>query len=143
MGSVYRHSCLEKLSESFNLQKTYTQSLSDSVANVPLVPTVADKIHIKFTGQNVPSAARVNAGAFGFLTLIQVLDGPERYGAFSFFETMPSGQAYQCLMSGLIALLPSLRFLSYKLSLGPHFNSKMLEMLENLGELLTSTLRVA
>jgi len=44
-GSVYRHSCLEKLSQSFNLQTTYTQPLSDSVANVPLVPTVADKIH--------------------------------------------------------------------------------------------------
>jgi hypothetical protein len=29
-----------------------------------------------FAGQNVPSAARVAAGAFGFLTLIQVLDGP-------------------------------------------------------------------
>jgi|SoiMetStandDraft_2_1073263.scaffolds.fasta_scaffold11292_4 phosphatidate phosphatase APP1 len=51
MGSVYRRFPLDKLSESFNLQKTYTQSLSDSVANVPLVPTVADKIHIKFTGQ--------------------------------------------------------------------------------------------
>src|SRR5262245_2738239 len=51
MGSVYRRSPLDKLSEPFNLQKTYTQSLSDSVAKVPLVPTVADKIHIKFTGQ--------------------------------------------------------------------------------------------
>ena len=28
--------------------------------------------------QNVPSIARVAAGAFGFLTLIHVLDGPER-----------------------------------------------------------------
>jgi hypothetical protein len=90
MGSVYRHSCLEKLSESFNLQKTYTQSLSDSVANVPLVPTVADKINIKFTGQNVPSAARVNAGAFGFLIFSHAFDGPDLYGASSFFETMPS-----------------------------------------------------
>src|SRR5215510_11300053 len=40
--------------------------------------------------QNVPSAARVAAGAFGFLTLIQVFDGPERYGASSLFETIPS-----------------------------------------------------
>src|SRR4029453_5641410 len=31
--------------------------------------------------QNVPSIARVAAGAFGFLTLIQVFDGPERKGA--------------------------------------------------------------
>jgi hypothetical protein len=45
MGSVYRHSCLEKVSQSFNLQTTYTQPLSDSVADMPLVPTVADKIH--------------------------------------------------------------------------------------------------
>ena len=34
--------------------------------------------------------ARVAAGAFGFLTLIYVFEGPERYGASSFFETMPS-----------------------------------------------------
>src|SRR5215510_1599226 len=44
--------------------------------------------------QKVPSVARVAAGAFGFLTLIQVLDGPEQYGAFSFFETMPSKPIY-------------------------------------------------
>jgi hypothetical protein len=87
MGSVYRHSCLEKLSES-SIYKRHTHNHSSaSVADVSLVPTVADKIHIKFTGQNVPSAARVNAGAFGFLTLIQVFDGPERYGACSFFKT--------------------------------------------------------
>jgi hypothetical protein len=30
-----------------------------------------------------PSTTRVAAGAFGFLTLIQVFDGPERYGARS------------------------------------------------------------
>src|SRR5262249_61687236 len=30
--------------------------------------------------------ARVAAGAFGFLTFIQTLEGPERYGASSFFE---------------------------------------------------------
>jgi hypothetical protein len=42
-----------------------------------------------------------------------------------------------------ICLLSSLRFLSNKLGLGPHFNLKMLEMLENFGELLTATLRVA
>ena len=29
-------------------------------------------------------------GDFGFLPLIQVFDGPERYGASSFFETIPS-----------------------------------------------------
>jgi hypothetical protein len=28
---------------------------------------------------------------FGFFTLIQLLDGPERYGALIFFDTMPSG----------------------------------------------------
>ena len=28
--------------------------------------------------QDVPSAARVAAGAFGFLTLIRVFDGPDR-----------------------------------------------------------------
>src|SRR5262249_19538485 len=32
--------------------------------------------------RKVPSIARVAAGAFGFLTLIHVLEGPERYGAF-------------------------------------------------------------
>jgi hypothetical protein len=30
--------------------------------------------------QKVPSAALVAAGAFGFLTLIQAFDFPERYG---------------------------------------------------------------
>ena len=34
--------------------------------------------------QNIPSITRVAAGAFGFLTLIQLFDGPERYGALSF-----------------------------------------------------------
>jgi hypothetical protein len=29
-------------------------------------------------GQKVPSIARVAAGAFGFLTLIQAFDGPDR-----------------------------------------------------------------
>jgi len=29
----------------------------------------------------------------GFLTLIQVLDGPERDSAFSFFEIIPQSQA--------------------------------------------------
>jgi hypothetical protein len=33
--------------------------------------------------------ARVAAGAFGFLTLIQVFDGPERQGASSFLKQFP------------------------------------------------------
>jgi hypothetical protein len=45
--------------------------------------------------QNVPYIARVAAGAFGFLTLIQVFDGPDRYGASSFFETIPSSPRWQ------------------------------------------------
>src|SRR5262249_50015095 len=49
--------------------------------------------------QNVPSWARLAAGAFGFLTLIQVFDGPERYGAFSFFDTMPSRPSWQTASS--------------------------------------------
>jgi hypothetical protein len=40
--------------------------------------------------QNVPSSARVAAGALGFLIFSHAFDGPERYGASSFFETMPS-----------------------------------------------------
>jgi hypothetical protein len=40
-------------------------------------------------GQNVPSAARVAAGAFGFLIFSHAFDGPDLYGASSFFETMP------------------------------------------------------
>src|SRR5262245_52221460 len=39
--------------------------------------------------------ARVAAGAFGFLTFIHVLDGPDRYGAFSFFEIIPSRPSLQ------------------------------------------------
>jgi hypothetical protein len=49
--------------------------------------------------QKVASIARLAAGAFGFLTLIQVLDGPERYGAFSFFDTMPSRPSWQTASS--------------------------------------------
>jgi hypothetical protein len=45
---------------------------------------------LKVPRQNVPSIARVAAGAFGFLTLIQVFEGPERYGASSLFETISS-----------------------------------------------------
>jgi hypothetical protein len=41
-------------------------------------PTTAEARKRSFAIQNVPSIARVAAGAFGFLTLIQVLDGPER-----------------------------------------------------------------
>jgi len=41
------------------------------------------------------AVSAVEAGAFGFLTLIQVLDGPERYGAFSLFETIPSSPSWQ------------------------------------------------
>jgi hypothetical protein len=40
----------------------------------------------KFAPQNIPSIARVAAGDLGFLTLIQLFDGPERYGAFNFGE---------------------------------------------------------
>jgi hypothetical protein len=54
-------------------------------------------------GQKVPSIARVAAGAFGFLTLIQVFDGPERYGAFSFFETIPSRPCLQTASTQSIA----------------------------------------
>ena len=35
------------------------------------------------------------AGDFGFLTLIHAFDGPERYGASSFFDTMPSSPRSQ------------------------------------------------
>jgi hypothetical protein len=38
--------------------------------------------------QKVPSIA-TSGGGLGILTLIQVFDGPERYGTFSFFETIP------------------------------------------------------
>jgi hypothetical protein len=40
--------------------------------------------------QNVPSIARVAAGALGFLIFSHAFDGPDLYGALSFFETMPS-----------------------------------------------------
>ena len=42
-----------------------------------------------FQIQNVPSATRVAAGDFGFLTLIQVFDGPDLYTDVSRFDTMP------------------------------------------------------
>src|SRR4030095_8929669 len=45
--------------------------------------------------QNVPSMARVAAGAFGFLIFNHAFDGPDLYGALTFFETMPSRPSLQ------------------------------------------------
>src|SRR5262249_4650019 len=60
--------------------------------------------------QNVPSTARVAAGALGFLTLIQAFDGPERYGASSFFETIPSRPRLQAAAYNWLASSESRRF---------------------------------
>ena len=38
----------------------------------------ACELRLRGECQNVPKIARVAAGAFGFLTLTQVVDGPER-----------------------------------------------------------------
>jgi hypothetical protein len=58
---------------------------------------VAEHVREGFPGKLIdrirhhrPSRARIIAGLSGFLTLIQSRDGPERYGAFSRFDTMPS-----------------------------------------------------
>jgi hypothetical protein len=48
--------------------------------------------HLRWT-QNVPSITRVAAGAFGFLIFSRAFDGPDLYGALSFFERCPQGQA--------------------------------------------------
>jgi hypothetical protein len=40
--------------------------------------------------QKEPSNIRVAAGALGFLIFSHTLDGPDLYGALSFFETMPA-----------------------------------------------------
>ena len=62
------------------------------------------------SSQNVPSTARVAAAAFGFLTLIQVLNGPDRYGAFSFFETIPSRPSlFSRLALAVSMMLPSVQ----------------------------------
>jgi hypothetical protein len=47
------------------------------------------------TNQKFPSRARVAAGAFGFLIFNHAFDGPDLYGALSFFETMPSRPSLQ------------------------------------------------
>src|SRR5262245_32262423 len=41
------------------------------------------------------------AGAFGFLIFNHVFDGPDLYGASSFFETMPSRRAAAALGIGI------------------------------------------
>jgi hypothetical protein len=46
----------------------------------------------------------VAAGAFGFLTLIHALDGPERYGTLSFFEKMPSRPSLQMGFEHFVAV---------------------------------------
>jgi hypothetical protein len=49
--------------------------------------------------QKVPSIARVAAEAFGFLTFNHAFDGPDLYGASSFFETMPSRPSLQIALN--------------------------------------------
>jgi hypothetical protein len=49
--------------------------------------------------------ARVAAGAFGFLIFSHAFDGPDLYGALSFFETMPSSQAYRPLEYSALSYL--------------------------------------
>src|SRR5262245_50527903 len=46
--------------------------------------------------QKVPSRTRVAAGAFGFLTLIQLFVLPERSVAFNFFEMNALTTAFAC-----------------------------------------------
>jgi hypothetical protein len=46
-----------------------------------------------------PSMTRVAAGAFGFLILSHAFDGPDLYGALSFFETMPSRPSLQTALN--------------------------------------------
>ena len=43
----------------------------------------------RFLNQDVPSIPRVAGGAFGFLIFSHGFDGPDLYGASSFFETPP------------------------------------------------------
>ena len=54
---------------------------------------------------------------------------------FSSMNSMPCGG----INFLVVCLLSSLRFLSYKFGLGPHFNPKIVEMLEDFGELLIAT----
>src|SRR5262245_27564037 len=42
---------------------------------------------------------RVAAGAFGFLIFSHAFDGPDLYGALSFFETMPSNPSLQTALN--------------------------------------------
>ena len=62
--------------------------------NIPIRVTRLPGEQIKNEGtnssQNVPSIARVATGAFGFLIFNHAFDGPDLYGALSFFETIPS-----------------------------------------------------
>jgi hypothetical protein len=48
-----------------------------------------------------PSIARVAAGALGFLIFSHASDGPDLYGASSFFETIPSRPSLHAAASNL------------------------------------------
>jgi hypothetical protein len=61
----------------------------------PLETTSRPPLRRSNLRQNVPSAARVAAGAFEFLIFSHTFDGPDLYGASSFFETMPSRPSLQ------------------------------------------------
>jgi hypothetical protein len=55
----------------------------------------------------------VAAGAFGFLTFSHAFDGPDLFGALSFFETMPSSPS-------LLEIFPRHRLLTARRApLGP------------------------
>jgi hypothetical protein len=60
-----------------------------SSPSIPTTSALSDGALHK-DAQNVPSMARVAAGAFGFLIFSHAFDDPDLYGASSFFETMPA-----------------------------------------------------
>jgi hypothetical protein len=75
----------------------------DGVNIHPIGPTVSpitdSRSVFRRRPQNVPSVARVAAGAFGFLIFSHAFDGPDLYGALSFFETMPSKPSLQMALN--------------------------------------------
>jgi hypothetical protein len=83
------------VSSSFNLHAGVSNNTKEAVA----ISICRGRLSSPYGLDQSPSTTRIAAGAFGFLTLIQVFDGPERFGASIFFETMPSRPSLQAALT--------------------------------------------
>src|SRR5262249_40600377 len=86
------------LDQPFDAPKTSTNRLTSAATSIIRCVSIARLRQLRTRReyyQKVPSIARVALGVFRFLTLIQVFEGPDLYGASTFLETIPSRPSLQ------------------------------------------------